>query len=120
LRKFELSAREWTIAHQLTDVLKFFSRGTPNLATVIPAMDLIDQQLASKHKMTAKYDFAIRTAMGLAKRTLNKYYELSDSSEAYRIAMILHPSFKKAYFEQAAWLPEWIETAEGLVRKRFD
>lgn len=22
LRKFELSAREWTIAHQLTDVLK--------------------------------------------------------------------------------------------------
>lgn len=33
---------------------------------------------------------------------------------------VLHPSFKKAYFEQAAWLPEWIEIAEGLVRKRFD
>ncbi len=137
LRKYELGAREWTIAHQLTDVLKvrvqtlilklcsapeltnlnssrlphmsapllsprlvaivatqvfkdatyFFSRGTPNLATVIPAMDLIDQQLATKHLQTAKYDFAIRTAMGLAKKTLNKYYELTDASKAYRIAM---------------------------------
>lgn len=50
-------------------------------------MDLIDQRLTTQHKQTAKYDFAIRTAMGLAKRTLNKYYELTDSSEAYRIAM---------------------------------
>ncbi|EIW63678.1 uncharacterized protein TRAVEDRAFT_95943, partial [Trametes versicolor FP-101664 SS1] len=110
LRKYELGAREWTIARQLTDVLKvfkdatyFFSRGTPNLATVIPAMDLIDQQLATKHLQTAKYDFAIRTAMGLAKKTLNKYYELTDASKAYRIAMVLHPSYKKAYFEKAGW-----------------
>lgn len=50
-------------------------------------MDLIDQQLATKHQQTAKYDYAIRTAMGLAKCTLNKYYELTDASEAYRIAM---------------------------------
>lgn len=69
------------------EATRFFSQGTPNLATVIPAMDLIDQRLATKHQQTSKYDSAIRTAMGLAKRTLNKYYELTDSSEAYRIAM---------------------------------
>ncbi len=50
-------------------------------------MDLIDQRLATQHKQTAKYDFAIQTAIGLAKRTLNKYYELTDLSEAYQIAM---------------------------------
>lgn len=50
-------------------------------------MDLIDQHLATKHQQTAKYNYAIRTAMGLAECTLNKYYELTDMSEAYRIAM---------------------------------
>ncbi|KAL1936981.1 hypothetical protein VTO73DRAFT_2438 [Trametes versicolor] len=98
----------------------FFSRGTPNLATVIPAMDLIDQRLATGHLQSAKYDFAIRTAMGLAKKTLNKYYELTDASKAYRIAMVLHPSYKKAYFAKAGWLPEWIDVAEDLVRTQFN
>ncbi|EIW62754.1 uncharacterized protein TRAVEDRAFT_114433 [Trametes versicolor FP-101664 SS1] len=91
LRKLELTSREWMIATQLADVLKdataFFSRGTPNLATVIPAMDSINSKLATKHRDTAKYDYAIRTAMGFAKRTLNKYYELTDTSAVYRIAM---------------------------------
>lgn len=50
-------------------------------------MDMIDLQLGTKHRQTAEYDYAIRTAMGIAKRTLNKYYELTDSAEAYRIAM---------------------------------
>lgn len=75
--------------------------------------------------------------MGLAKKTLNKYYELSDASEAYCIAMsksenalklyaaylrpaVLHPSYKKAYFEHVGWEAEWINIAEGLVRKQFD
>lgn len=50
-------------------------------------MDMIDLQLGTKHRQTSQYDYAIRTAMGIAKRTLNKYYELTDSAEAYRIAM---------------------------------
>lgn len=100
-------------------------------------MDTINQRLATKHKETAKYNFAIWTAMGLAKKTLNKYYELSDASEVYRIAMsksenalklyaaylrpaVLHPSYKKAYFEHVGWEAEWINIAEGLVRKQFD
>ncbi|KAH9855424.1 hypothetical protein C2E23DRAFT_707377, partial [Lenzites betulinus] len=93
------------------DATAFFSRGTPNLATVIPAMDMIDLQLGTKHRQTAEYDYAIRTAMGIAKRTLNKYYELTDSAEAYRIAMVLHPSYKMAYFKKAGWEASWIEVA---------
>ncbi|EIW52964.1 uncharacterized protein TRAVEDRAFT_81933, partial [Trametes versicolor FP-101664 SS1] len=67
LRKYELGAREWTIARQLTEVLK-----------------------------------------------------LTDASKAYRIAMVLHPSYKKAYFAKAGWLPEWIDVAEDLVRTQFN
>ena len=50
-------------------------------------MDMIDAQLGTKHRQTVQYDYAIRTAMGIAKRTLNKYYELTDNAEAYWVAM---------------------------------
>lgn len=58
----------------------------PNLATVIPAMDYIEQVMTG-YKRNATYDPAIWTAIGFGKTTLNKYYSLTDSSEVYRIAM---------------------------------
>ncbi|KAH9923715.1 uncharacterized protein BXZ73DRAFT_50825, partial [Epithele typhae] len=97
LEKYRLSKREWVIAEQLVEVLKdatlFFSRGVPNLATVIPVMDILDEHLTTTHLPGSKtskgvpYDIAVRQAHGFAKQVLNKYYALTDSSEAYRIAM---------------------------------
>ncbi|KAG1853540.1 hypothetical protein C8R48DRAFT_558143, partial [Suillus tomentosus] len=117
LRKFELTDEEWEIAGQLRDVLKilkdatlFFSRSTPSLATVIPAMDLIDDKLTS-YSQDRKYLPAIRAAVCLAKKTLNRYYELTDTSEVYRIAMVLHPRHKLSYFKNAGWEDEWVDTA---------
>ncbi|KDR68329.1 hypothetical protein GALMADRAFT_215786 [Galerina marginata CBS 339.88] len=57
---------------------------------------------------------AIQHALTLAKKTLNRYYSLTDESEVYRITMVLHPQHKLDYFPQARWLPEWIETAKML------
>ncbi|KAJ8579264.1 hypothetical protein M405DRAFT_754714, partial [Rhizopogon salebrosus TDB-379] len=123
LRKFELTDEEWEIAGQLRDVLKdttlFFSRSTPNLATVIPAMDLIDDKLTS-YSHDHKYLPAIRAAVRLAKKTLNRYYELTDTSEVYRIAMVLHPCHKLSYFKNAGWEDEWVDTAEALIRDEFE
>ncbi|KAH9918529.1 uncharacterized protein BXZ73DRAFT_52881, partial [Epithele typhae] len=70
LEKYQLSKREWSIAEQLLEVLK--------------------------------------------------YYELTDSSECYRIAMVLHPGFKLEYFKTHHWQDEWIETAKTLVRNEYD
>ncbi|KAG2341485.1 hypothetical protein BDR05DRAFT_845370, partial [Suillus weaverae] len=113
----ELADYEWTIAGQLQDVLKilkdatlFFSRSTPNLATVIPAMNLIDERLTT-YSRNKKYLLAICTAVGLTKQTLNRYYELTDHSEVYRIAMVLHPQHKLSYFKNAGWEERWIATA---------
>ena len=110
LRELELKEEEWKIVVQLHNVLKvcflsefillliyfriidiqdataFFSRGTPNLATVIPAMDHIDHILASQ-SVNKMYDAPIRAVLAMGKKTLNKYYNLTDSSEVYRIAM---------------------------------
>ncbi|KAG1730976.1 uncharacterized protein EDB91DRAFT_1059092 [Suillus paluster] len=90
---YELSEKEWELAQQLCDVLKilkdttlFFSRSTPNLTTVIPAMDMIDRKLTTDSIMRT-YEPAIRASLGLAKKTLNHYYSMTDWSEVYRIAM---------------------------------
>ncbi|KAG2085762.1 uncharacterized protein F5147DRAFT_527162, partial [Suillus discolor] len=123
LQKFEVADSEWEIAGQLHDVLKdatlFFSRSTPNLATVIPAMDLIDTRM-TKYSHDTKYSPSIRAAVQLAKKTLDRYYELTDTSEVYRIAMILHPRHKLTYFKSAGWEQDWINTAETLVHDKFE
>ncbi|EIW58949.1 uncharacterized protein TRAVEDRAFT_123695, partial [Trametes versicolor FP-101664 SS1] len=124
LRAFELSAEEWTIAEELRDVLKdatlFFSRDTPNLAMVIPAMDHIDTMLTNHCRDDGTLDPAIRSALRLSKKTLNRYYKISDMSTTYRIAMVLHPGHKLKYFEQAGWPSGWRKTAEQIVRKEYD
>jgi hypothetical protein len=70
----------------LKDATLFFSRGTPNLATVIPSMDFIDEYLATT-ALDSAYATPIRRSLLLAKRTLNRYYDMTDWSETYRIAM---------------------------------
>ncbi|KIK76678.1 hypothetical protein PAXRUDRAFT_169128, partial [Paxillus rubicundulus Ve08.2h10] len=84
LRKFELEHHEWVII--LKDATLYFSCATPNLATVIPAMDHIDDHLTTLG-CNKKCTVAIHAAVELAKKTLNRYYSLTDNSEVYRIAM---------------------------------
>jgi hypothetical protein len=49
-------------------------------------MDQIDQHLATV-ALDKKYVPAVQAAVMLGKNLLNKYYDLTDSSEIYRIAM---------------------------------
>ncbi|TFY73141.1 hypothetical protein EWM64_g10871, partial [Hericium alpestre] len=135
LDAFELTAQEWSIAQQLHDVLhythilivssqilkdatSFFSHGTPNLVTVIPAMDHIDQHLTFD-SLDTKFHPVIRASLNIAKCTLNRYYTMTDLSEVYRIAMVLHPRHKLAYFKNARWEQEWIDTARDVVHDKF-
>ena len=121
----------------LKDATLYFSRSTPNLAMVIPAMDYIDTMFTTGLLKKEQLDPMICAAVGLAKRTLNRYYSLTDTSELYRIAMgtyihlsmalspvdlsptVLHPCYKLEYFKQAGWTLEWVATAQNLVRNTF-
>jgi len=112
LQRYELIPEEWKIAVELRNMLKvgvfhivdsysgctestqifkdatlYFSCGTPNLATVIPAMDHLDKVLATAADNSSKISPAICAALAISKTTLNKYYNLTDQSEVYRIAM---------------------------------
>ncbi|KAG0705866.1 hypothetical protein DFH29DRAFT_799488 [Suillus ampliporus] len=91
LGEYELKPNEWLLVKQFCDILKdatlFFSRSTPNLAMVIPAMDHIDHVFTSAIIKKEPLDPAIGAGLRLAKHTLNRYYSLTDASKAYRIAM---------------------------------
>lgn len=114
LRKLELSDDEWEVVEQLRNVLKvhacsalitdwwniskltisqilkdttsFFSRSTLNLPMVITAMDFIDKEFG-KYSCDASYLQSIHAAISLPKKTLNRYYSLTDKFEVYCIAM---------------------------------
>src|SRR6266508_5989627 len=68
------------------DATAFFSCATPYLAKVIPAMDHIDQHLATATCNNA-YKPCIQAAVAIGKKLLNKYYSYTDHSELYRIEM---------------------------------
>ncbi|KAI1789296.1 hypothetical protein LXA43DRAFT_893091 [Ganoderma leucocontextum] len=125
MHQFELSDEEWDTAHQLRKVLKvfkhatlFFSRGTPNLVQVIPAMDHVDKVLSTV-SASAKYSEPIQVACGIAKKALNRYYSYTDMSAMYRIAMILHPSHKLHYFKKMRWPEAWRTTAKELLVEKY-
>lgn len=50
-------------------------------------MDLIDEILTDASLNKEDYAPSIRAACGMGKKTLNKYYNKTDNSEMYRIAM---------------------------------
>ena len=58
----------------------------PSIASVIPAMDHIDQHLATA-ATSDEYGPAIKAALAIGKKTINRYYDQTDHSEVYRIAM---------------------------------
>ena len=57
---------------------------------VIPAMDYINEVFTTGMLNQQRFNPAIRSAVGLAKNTLNKYYLLTDSSKVYCIMMGKH------------------------------
>ncbi len=56
------------------------------VASVIPAMDKIDQILSSKASAHS-YSPAVKAALQMGKQTLNCYYSRTDESDIYCIAM---------------------------------
>ena len=55
-------------------------------------MDHLDEHLASI-ATSLKYGRAIKAAIALGKKTLNRYYDHTDYSEVYQIVMSTFPFF---------------------------
>ncbi|KAE9393110.1 hypothetical protein BT96DRAFT_1052452, partial [Gymnopus androsaceus JB14] len=95
----------------LKDATEFFSSNSLNISAVIPAMDTINEASATGIIEQKELCTPLCYALLVGKKTLNKYYSLSDDSHIYRIAMVLHPSFKLSYFRRLNWQEQWIQDA---------
>lgn len=77
-----------------------------------------------------------RHAANRGRVTFNKYYQKSDESEMYRLAIrmclflrsvliiyfrdrfiVMHPSMRMLYLTAAGWEPDWIETAVEIAER---
>jgi len=118
-------------------VTLYFSRGTPNLVSIIPAMDVINKSLNTLFDSPQKYSVAIRAVLTIRKRTLSKYYNKTGESEVYHIAMsmfllfyvhhmfliaiiVLHPCHKLEYFRKNNWDEPSIEATRDIVQDKFN
>ena len=50
-------------------------------------MELINKVVTASSESSSKFSLAIRAALTLGKRTLDKYYNKTGESDVYRIAM---------------------------------
>lgn len=118
----------------------YFSSDSVSVADIIPAMDSIDEAFATGIIDKQTLSNPIRHALLIGKKTMNKYYTLSDDSDIYRIAMgkywvwllglcsvvltslytVLHPSLKLEYFSEAQWTSEWVVDATQLTRDAWE
>ena len=109
MRKYELEEEEWKIVQQLCDILEVrhslvvLAASTYSFAVVQGHDPLFFAfNTESRHCDTCngsyrhasstaienlEYSSAIRASLALGKAHLNKYYNISDYSEVYRIAM---------------------------------
>ncbi|KAE9385639.1 hypothetical protein BT96DRAFT_840438, partial [Gymnopus androsaceus JB14] len=71
----------------LKDATTFFSSNTPNIYAIIPAMDAIDKAFASGIVKNHQLCAPLCHALSIGKKTLNKYYALTDNSDIHCIAM---------------------------------
>ena len=62
-------------------------------------MDHIDETLTN-NSLDLKFEPSIHAALGIAKKTLNRYYDATDQSEVYRIAMGV---FSLILFSHSHW-----------------
>lgn len=77
----------------LKDATTFFSADNASLSAVIPAMDALDEALATGIVNKRILSEPLWHALSIGKKTMNKYYELTDDSHLYWMAMGVSLSF---------------------------
>jgi len=62
-----------------------------------------------------------KACINLGWKKLDKYYRLSDSTSAYRAAILVHPHCKMGWFDKhwGSSHPEWISAAKKAVQESF-
>jgi hypothetical protein len=121
-----LSADDWNELTELRELLQPLKDASIRCQTV-PVNGhhgALWQTLSTTEWLLAKFEDLKRqplsqyflACVNLGWKKLNKYYELSDTSPAYRLSVFLHPSHKMAWFERN-WgeRRDWMKAVEETI-----
>ncbi|KNF04639.1 hypothetical protein PSTG_02126 [Puccinia striiformis f. sp. tritici PST-78] len=125
-RKFYLDQSDFDLARDLANILNLFyevtlrisGSGSARLSNVVVFIDEITEHLSTAIS-GSEYPPALKNACRIGLKITNKYYSLTDASPLYRIAIVLHPSFRDEYFKLLKWEPKWIAKAIRLTREMW-
>ncbi|KAF5318504.1 hypothetical protein D9619_011038 [Psilocybe cf. subviscida] len=126
LGRYRLLSDDWDTLEGLLPMLNLLMFATkeiskskvPLIHDVIPLIDAITSALDEVIDDPIQ-SLTVRHAALRGVLLLNKYYAKTDDTIIYRIAMILHPRHKTAYFEKAKWESEWVAVAKALARNEW-
>lgn len=85
---------------------------------MIPRMDDLVRVIDDFKDNTTKHP-TVRSAAVRGLTILNKYYQRSDESFMYRIAMALDPRFKLQYFIDQEWPKDWIKIVKAIAHRIY-
>jgi hypothetical protein len=88
------------------------------LEKTLPMMDFI-LNLLDEAKVEHIDDPVLFPAIQAGWKKLSKYYDNTSKSPAYAAAVVLDPSLKWEYFEDA-WVPEWMPPARAAVQELWE
>ncbi|PIL32946.1 hypothetical protein GSI_05064 [Ganoderma sinense ZZ0214-1] len=127
LRRFIIEDEDWPILEQLHELLAVFLEATmaishsstPLLHDVIPWIDVMTHHLEDTRDNIEKLPI-VRAAAQKGYKILQKYYKHTDETPFYRVAILLHPCYKKRYFARARWPHGWVEASLRLIRAEWE
>jgi hypothetical protein len=94
------------------------SAGVSQISAVIPRIDDLVHVIDNFKDDVTKHP-AVRSAAVRGLTILNKYYQKSDESCVYRIAMALDPCRKLEYFVEQDWPTTWVNTVKDITRRVY-
>ncbi|KAF8999756.1 hypothetical protein BDQ17DRAFT_1246114, partial [Cyathus striatus] len=111
LQQFQLSERQWELAHEVEEVLLLFQAFTklfsteevPLIVDALPELECIQQSLVSVKQDTGAAD-VIHVA-GQAALVLEKYSIFTNDCDVYLIAIVMCPDRKLKWFKNNGCRP---------------
>ncbi|KNE99918.1 hypothetical protein PSTG_06771 [Puccinia striiformis f. sp. tritici PST-78] len=128
-RDVHVTQADLDLAQDLVQLLEQFYKITLQLSTgaltrFAEVVVWIDQITADLSTVIANdegnFPPALRNVSCAGLQITNKYYMLTNCSPSYRIAMILHPSFKDEDFKLPKWPQSWVDEAIDLTRQMYE
>ncbi|POW10891.1 hypothetical protein PSHT_08568 [Puccinia striiformis] len=127
-RRYHINRIDIQLAQDLVAILELFyeqtlqvsTLGSARLTHIIVFIDEITDHLSNAIKGDGNNTHQSSKCLPIWSPADQQIYTLTDCSPLYRIAMVLHPSFKDKYFKIAGWEADWITEALRLTREMFN